>query len=129
VYLGVDWGGTKIEAIAGTACYCGMVYNPPLDELFEGGRGRPALLNGRPIAPHPGRDLTEGIVTVGYSPRVGPDQIVPVFDRPGTASWPGRRRSTRRWTRSSARPADAASTRDHAGPGNHAGPGTSGVLS
>ena len=71
----------SIALVAAGELQFGMVYNPPLDELFEGGRGRPALLNGRPIAPHPGRDLTEGIVTVGYSPRVGPDQIVPVFDR------------------------------------------------
>jgi myo-inositol-1(or 4)-monophosphatase len=59
----------------------GFVHNPPLDELFEGGLGRPALLNGRPIAPHPGQALTDGIVSVGYSPRVGPDEILPVFDR------------------------------------------------
>ncbi len=59
----------------------GFVHNPPLDELFEGGRGRPALLNGRPIAPHPGQALTDGIVSVGYSPRVGADDILPVFDR------------------------------------------------
>jgi myo-inositol-1(or 4)-monophosphatase len=59
----------------------GFVHNPPLDELFEGGRGRPALLNGRPISPHPGRALTDGIVSVGYSSRVGADDILPVFDR------------------------------------------------
>jgi myo-inositol-1(or 4)-monophosphatase len=59
----------------------GFVYNPPLDELFEGGRGRQALLNGQPIAPHAGRALTDGIVSVGYSSRVGADDILPVFDR------------------------------------------------
>jgi myo-inositol-1(or 4)-monophosphatase len=59
----------------------GFVYNPPLDELFEGGLGRPALLNGRPIAPHPGRALTDGMVTVGYSPRSTPEQLLRVFDR------------------------------------------------
>ena len=31
----------------------GFVHSPPLGELFEGGRGRPGLLNGRPVAPHP----------------------------------------------------------------------------
>ena len=59
----------------------GFVHNPPLDELFEGGRGRPGLLNGRPVAPHPGRSLTDGIVSVGYSPRIGVDDVLPVLDR------------------------------------------------
>src|SRR4051794_15019378 len=59
----------------------GFVHNPPLDELFEGGRRRPALLNGRPIAPHPGRTVGDDIVAVGYSARIGADDIVPVFER------------------------------------------------
>lgn len=59
----------------------GFVHTPPLDELFEGGRDRPALLNGRPIAPHTGTALSDGIVSVGYSPRIGADDILPVFDR------------------------------------------------
>jgi myo-inositol-1(or 4)-monophosphatase len=59
----------------------GFVYTPPMRELFEGGLGRPALLNGRPINPHPGQSLTDGIVSVGYSPRIGADDILPVFDR------------------------------------------------
>lgn len=59
----------------------GFIHSPPLDELFEGGLGMPAKLNGREIAPHPGNALTDGIVSVGYSPRVGADDILPVFDR------------------------------------------------
>jgi myo-inositol-1(or 4)-monophosphatase len=59
----------------------GFIHNPPQDELFEGGLGRPAKLNGREVAPHPGTALTDGIVSVGYSPRVGADDILPVFDR------------------------------------------------
>jgi myo-inositol-1(or 4)-monophosphatase len=59
----------------------GIVVNPALDELFEGGRGMPALLNGREIAPHPGTAVTDGIVSIGYSPRIGADDILPVFDR------------------------------------------------
>jgi myo-inositol-1(or 4)-monophosphatase len=59
----------------------GFVHNPPLDELFEGGRDRPALLNGGPVAPHPGQTLADGIVSVGYSSRLGADDILPVFDR------------------------------------------------
>lgn len=59
----------------------GFVHNPPLDELFEGGLGRPALLNGRPITVHSGQALTDGIVSLGYSTRVGVDDILPAFDR------------------------------------------------
>ena len=59
----------------------GFIHNPPLDELFEGGRNHPARLNGRPIAPHPGREVTDGIVSVGYSPRIGADDILPVLER------------------------------------------------
>jgi myo-inositol-1(or 4)-monophosphatase len=59
----------------------GFVMNPPLGELFEGGLGRPALLNGRPIAPHPGRAVTDGIVSVGYAARMGVDSILPVIER------------------------------------------------
>lgn len=59
----------------------GFVHCPPADELFEGGLGRPALLNGQPIAPHAGRTPADGIVSVGFSPRVGPDDILPVLER------------------------------------------------
>src|SRR5689334_734954 len=59
----------------------GFVHNPPLGELFEGGRDRPALLDGRPITPHQGRTLADGVVSVGYSSRIGPDDVLPVLDR------------------------------------------------
>lgn len=59
----------------------GLVSCPPRDELFAGGVDRPATLNGRPIAPHPGTALTAGITAVGCSPRIGADDVVPVIDR------------------------------------------------
>jgi myo-inositol-1(or 4)-monophosphatase len=59
----------------------GVVVNPALAEEFAGGRGIPATLNGRPIAVHPGTSLTAGITSVGYSPRIGVDDILPVLDR------------------------------------------------
>ncbi len=59
----------------------GFVHNPPLGELFEGGLGRPAKLNGRPVAPHPGRAVTDGIVAVGYAPRIPVEAILPVLER------------------------------------------------
>jgi myo-inositol-1(or 4)-monophosphatase len=59
----------------------GLVLNPAADELFTGGVGRPAQLNGRPIAVRPGADLTAGLVYLGCSPRVRAEQVVPVLDR------------------------------------------------
>jgi myo-inositol-1(or 4)-monophosphatase len=109
-FFGEETGGAELEAargvwvvdpidgtqpfVSGMVAWCvslayvrddvvefGFVSNPPLGELFEGGRGRPALLSGRPISPHRGTAVTDGIVAVGYSPRIGADDIVPVFDR------------------------------------------------
>ena len=59
----------------------GLILAPQAEELFVGGRGRPATLNHRPISPHGGTALTDGITAVGYSPRIGADDILPVFDR------------------------------------------------
>ncbi|WP_158790337.1 inositol monophosphatase [Granulicella sp. L60] len=47
----------------------GLVYNPPCDELFAGGRAFPATVNGNPIAAHSGTDLSTGLVSIGFSPR------------------------------------------------------------
>jgi myo-inositol-1(or 4)-monophosphatase len=59
----------------------GLILAPRADELFTGGRGRTATVNGHPLTPHGGTSLTDGITAVGYSPRIGPDDILPVFDR------------------------------------------------
>ena len=59
----------------------GFVHNPPLGELFEGGLGRPATLNGRPLAPHSGSAVTDGLVAVGYAPRTPVEAILPVLER------------------------------------------------
>ncbi len=47
----------------------GLVYNPPCNELFTGGRAFPATVNGRSIAVHAGTDLSAGLVSIGFSPR------------------------------------------------------------
>jgi myo-inositol-1(or 4)-monophosphatase len=57
----------------------GMVHAPERGELFAGGVGIPATLNGAPVDRHPGRSIREGIVGVGYSPRVKPDDFLAVF--------------------------------------------------
>jgi len=59
----------------------GMVYAPARNELFAGGGGHPATLNGKPVDRHPARSVKEGIIGVGYSPRVTPDEFLPLFER------------------------------------------------
>jgi len=59
----------------------GMVNNPAAGELFTGGAGRPAELNGRPIAPREAPSLADGLTYVGCNPRLRPEQVVPVLDR------------------------------------------------
>ena len=56
----------------------GFVSAPARDELFVGRRGDHATLNGRPIAVSPATRLDEGVVEVGYSPRIGADDILRV---------------------------------------------------
>jgi len=59
----------------------GFVFAPARDELFVGRRGGAATLNGRPITVSPATSIDQGVVEVGYSPRIGVDDILPVFDR------------------------------------------------
>jgi myo-inositol-1(or 4)-monophosphatase len=59
----------------------GMVYAPERNELFAGGVDFPATLNSKPVLRHPGKTIKDGIVGVGYSPRVTPDEFLPMFAR------------------------------------------------
>jgi myo-inositol-1(or 4)-monophosphatase len=59
----------------------GMVNNPAAGELFIGGVGRTAELNGRPIAPREVHSLVDGLTFLGCNPRLRPEQVVPVLDR------------------------------------------------
>ena len=59
----------------------GMVYAPARGEFFAGGTWFPATLNGKPVSRHRGKSVKDGIIAVGYSPRVNPDQFLPIFAR------------------------------------------------
>ena len=59
----------------------GMVNNPAAGELFIGGAGRTAELNGQPIAPRPDASVGDGLTYLGCNPRLRPEQVVPVLDR------------------------------------------------
>jgi myo-inositol-1(or 4)-monophosphatase len=47
----------------------GLIFNPPMNELFVGGKIFPATVNGELIAPNPGKDFSAGLISVGFSPR------------------------------------------------------------
>lgn len=47
----------------------GLVNAPARGELFCGGAGFPATINGRPMARHPAQTIRGGLVEVGYNPR------------------------------------------------------------
>lgn len=59
----------------------GFVYGPARGELFQGCRGQSATLNGNPIQVGNATRLTDGILGVGYSPRVRPAEFLPLFTR------------------------------------------------
>jgi myo-inositol-1(or 4)-monophosphatase len=59
----------------------GVVFNPAADELFVGGLGVAASLNGQPIVPSPATTVADGLTFLGYSSRISPEQVVPVLDR------------------------------------------------
>ena len=59
----------------------GMVNNAAAGELFIGGAGRKAELNGQPIAPRPDASVGDGLTYLGCNPRLRPEQVVPVLDR------------------------------------------------
>jgi myo-inositol-1(or 4)-monophosphatase len=71
----------SIAFVKDGALQFGMVFAPERDELFAGGLGFPATLNGGPVGRHPGRSVREGITGVGYSMRVKPQAYLDFFGR------------------------------------------------
>ncbi|MBE7182879.1 MAG: inositol monophosphatase [Methylobacterium mesophilicum] len=59
----------------------GAVFAPARDELFAGGEGFPAMLNGEPVERSAAEALNQGITGFGYSPRVSHGDVAPVFER------------------------------------------------
>ena len=57
----------------------GLVFAPERDEMFTGGIGIPASLNGKPNSGHTSKSLSVGILGVGYSPRLDISQVSPLF--------------------------------------------------
>jgi myo-inositol-1(or 4)-monophosphatase len=71
----------SIAFVQGGEVQFGMVYAPARGELFSGGKSFPATLNGKPIKGHEGRSVRDGLTATGYSPKSGPDDFLPAFER------------------------------------------------
>ena len=71
----------SIAFVADGRLEMGFVASPARRETFVGRPGRGSTLNGEPIQVRPASKLTDGIVGVGYSPRVKPDEFLPMFGR------------------------------------------------
>lgn len=71
----------SIAFVEGGVNRMGFVNAPARDELFAGGAGRGATLNGRPIHVRNAASVREGLVALGYSTRRPPSDLLPVFQR------------------------------------------------
>ena len=70
----------SIAFVRNSAVQFGMVYAPVRDELFAGGKGFPATLNGAPMPRHPGKSLREGITGMGYNTRIPVEDFMRPFE-------------------------------------------------
>jgi len=71
----------SIAFVADGKLEMGFVASPARRETFVGRCGRGSTLNGARIEVRRASKLTDGIVGVGYSPRVKPDEFLPMFGR------------------------------------------------
>jgi myo-inositol-1(or 4)-monophosphatase len=74
--LGLTSWCVSIGFVLEGRCEMGFVAAPARDEVFVGRRGAGATLNGRPIQVSASSRLDAGLVCVGMSPRITPDQIL-----------------------------------------------------
>jgi myo-inositol-1(or 4)-monophosphatase len=66
----------SIAYVEGTTFKIGVVYDPVNDELFAAKAGGGATLNGRAIKASSAVGLEEGLVSVGFSNRVSPEETL-----------------------------------------------------
>lgn len=59
----------------------GFLAAPGRDEIFVGRVGQGATLNGRPISVSTSSSLDDGLLSIGMSPRIGADEILPMFEQ------------------------------------------------
>jgi myo-inositol-1(or 4)-monophosphatase len=71
----------SIAFIIGTTMEIGLVFDPIANEMFSARRGHGATLNARPIDVAQATTFADGIVSVGYSLRTEPDDVLAIMSR------------------------------------------------
>ena len=71
----------SIAFVDGHEFKLGVVFDPNTDELFAAQSGKGATLNGKVISCSPASSLSEGLVSVGYSNRVTPEDTLGPLER------------------------------------------------
>lgn len=59
----------------------GFLAAPGRDEIFVGRHGHGATLNGKPIGVSSSTSLDDGLLSIGMSPRITADEILPMFEQ------------------------------------------------
>ena len=69
----------SIAYVEGTEVQIGVVFDPVSDEMFAAQKGRGVSLNGKPMQCNSAQNLSDCLVSVGYSNRVKPeDTLLPL---------------------------------------------------
>lgn len=71
----------SIAFIVGRQMELGLVFDPVANELFAARRGHGATLNDRPIHVAKASSFADGIVSVGYSTRTKPDDVLGILTK------------------------------------------------
>ncbi len=71
----------SIAFVRGGKLLFGTVYAPARNELFAGGIGFPATLNGKPVARPQAKSIRSGLTGTGYSPKSAVGDFLPAFTR------------------------------------------------
>jgi myo-inositol-1(or 4)-monophosphatase len=79
--MGLSSWCVSIGFMQGGVIRFGMVYAPARGELFAGGHGMGATLNGEPIRVSAAASIRDGLTCTGYSPKSGPSLFLPGFER------------------------------------------------
>ena len=71
----------SISYIADNKIVLGVIYDPCADELFSGQLGGGAKLNGKPMNVSDVKGVSNGLISVGYSNRVKPEDTLGPLER------------------------------------------------
>ena len=66
----------SIAYYVGNSVQLGVIYDPSNDEMFAAVKGQGATLNGKPIHVADVESVADGLVSVGYSTRVTPEETL-----------------------------------------------------